>query len=55
MDFILNNLMDISGVIALAIIMFQRIAKLTPNETDNKIVEYVRKIASVFGLKVEDR
>jgi hypothetical protein len=46
---------EIAGIIALAIILFERIAKMTPNTTDNKILVFVRKVASVLGLKVEDK
>ena len=45
---------EIAGIVALLILVFDRIAKLTPTETDDKVVEAVYRIASVLGLRFED-
>lgn len=37
------------------VIFFDRIAKLTPTESDNKIVAYAYKVFAILGLKIEDR
>jgi hypothetical protein len=36
------------------LIFFDRLAKLTPNNTDNAIVEWMGKIFAVLGAKVPD-
>lgn len=36
------------------VLFFDRIAKLTPTESDNKIVEYAYKVFAILGLKVKD-
>lgn len=36
------------------VLLFDRIAKLTPTESDNKIVAYAYKIFAILGLKVPD-
>ena len=36
------------------VLLFDRIAKLTPTESDNKIVAYAYKIFAIIGLKVPD-
>lgn len=44
----------ILGVAAAFILFFDRLAKLTPSESDNKIVEFLYKIFAVLGVKVPD-
>ena len=44
-----------AGAIAAAILLFDRIAKITPTNTDNEILKIILKIATVLGIKVEDR
>lgn len=36
------------------VIFFDRIAKLTPTESDNKIVRVLYKVFAILGLKVPD-
>lgn len=36
------------------VLFFDRIAKITPTESDNKIVAYAYKLFAVLGLKVPD-
>lgn len=45
---------EISGVIALWVLAFDRLAKITPNNTDNQIIEWLAKIFAVLGVKVPD-
>ncbi len=58
MEYIVNNYGEILGTIAAFVLVCDRIAKLTPTEADNKIVEKVLKVVySIFaiaGLKVPD-
>lgn len=42
------------GVAAAFILAFDRLAKLTPTETDNKIVAAAQKLFALLGAKVED-
>lgn len=44
-----------AGIAASAIILFSRIARLTPNKTDNRLVKTVRKLARTLGLDIPDR
>jgi hypothetical protein len=54
-EFVTEQGVALAGVIALVIVLAERIALITPNTTDNKIVGVVRKIAEVVGLKFEDK
>lgn len=58
MEYIVANYGEILGTIAAFVLVCDRIAKLTPTETDNKILEKVLKVIygtfSVLGLKVPD-
>ena len=44
----------ILGVAAAFILFFDRLAKLTPSDSDNKIVALLQKIFAVLGVKVPD-
>ena len=52
--FITNHWVEISGVIALVILLAERIARLTPTETDDGIVKRLRAIARVLSIDVRD-
>ncbi len=54
MEWITANWAEIGVVIGGFIFVFDRIAKLTPTETDNKIVALLYKAASVLSIKVPD-
>ena len=43
------------GVVAAFVLAFDRLAKLTPTDADNKIVAGVYKVFAVLGIKVPDR
>jgi hypothetical protein len=42
------------GVAAAFVILFDRIAKLTPTKSDDKVVEWIYRITAILGLKVKD-
>ena len=42
------------GVAAAFVLAFDRLAKLTPTKTDDKIVSYAYKLFSVLGMRVKD-
>ena len=42
------------GAAAAFILFFDRLAKLTPTDKDNKIVAYAYKLFAILGLKVPD-
>lgn len=46
---------EIAGIAALAIIVFERIARLTPTQADDKALQWVRKAAKVLSIDVPDR
>ncbi len=50
MDFIIANWKDILTAVLSILGAFSIIAKLTPNKTDDKIINYLLKIINVFGL-----
>jgi hypothetical protein len=58
MEYIINNYGEILGTVAAFVLICDRIAKLTPTEADNKIVQKVLKVVysvfAILGLKVPD-
>lgn len=42
------------GALAFLVLFFDRLAKLTPTESDNKIVAIAYKLFAVLGVKVPD-
>ena len=49
-----QNWESVAGVAAAFILFFDRLAKLTPSNTDNMIVEFFNKLFSILGVKVPD-
>ena len=49
-----SNWMEVAGIFAAFVLVFDRIAKLTPTESDNKIVTLLYKVFAILGLKVPD-
>lgn len=45
---------EITGVAVAFVLAFEKLAKLTPTETDNKILGWLYKLFSVLGIKVKD-
>ena len=54
MEAFLANWETYAGVIAAFVLLMDRIAKLTPTETDNKWMKSLYKITAVLGVKVRD-
>lgn len=46
---------EIAGIVALGILFFERIARLTPTKSDDKIVQAVRKVAKALSIDLPDR
>ena len=43
-------LMKYAGVVALVVLLGERLARITPNTTDDKVVMYIRKALRVIGV-----
>ena len=54
MGWIMAHWMEIGVIAALAIPLGERIARPTPTETDDKILQSIRKIAMGVGLDFPD-
>lgn len=54
MEWFLSNYGEIAGTFAALILFFDRLAKLTPTDSDNKIVAMLYKLFAILGLKVPD-
>jgi hypothetical protein len=54
MGLFVANWVEVSGVIALVILIADRIAKLTPTKTDDAVMAIVNKIATVLAIRVKD-
>jgi len=39
-----------AGIVALVVLLGERLARLTPNKTDDKVIMYVRKALRVIGV-----
>lgn len=48
------NWAEIAGVAALAVLIFERVARLTPNKTDDKLVSFVRKLFNILSVNIPD-
>lgn len=51
---IMENWTEIAGVAAAFILMFDRLSKLTPTESDDKIVKNMYKLFYILGFRVRD-
>lgn len=54
MEWILNNPGEVAGIAALGISFFAAIAKATPTKTDDRILQWIQRVAAVLGLRVKD-
>lgn len=54
MDFTTGDLAVYAGVFAAVVVLGERIARITPTETDNNFFNWLRKLAMVFGIVVPD-
>lgn len=54
LELVTENWPQIAGVIAAVVLLAERIARLTPTETDNRVLRRVKKLADVIGINVPD-
>lgn len=54
MEWLIQNWEAIAGTAAVAILLAERIARLTPTETDNRWLKTVKRLADVIGINVPD-
>ncbi len=54
LDQLITNWETYAGVFAAFILLFDRVAKLTPTESDNKIVKTLYRVSAFLGVKVKD-
>ncbi len=54
MEWLTSNYGEILGTLAAFVLFFDRLAKLTPTDSDNKIVLFFYKLFAVLGVKVPD-
>lgn len=48
------DMAEISGGIAMLILLAERVARITPTKTDNRVLKVIRRVANVLGLNVPD-
>lgn len=53
-DLITNNWEWLAGTVALVLVLAERIVRLTPTQTDDKVLNVVRKFFAVVGLLPKD-
>ena len=53
-EYVTENWVALGVIVLAGITLFERIALLTPTTSDNKVVEYLYKVAAILGFKVED-
>lgn len=44
----------IAGIVAFAMLAADKIVKITPTKTDDKILQWVRKVARMIAIDVKD-
>jgi hypothetical protein len=49
-----ENYAEIAGIVALSVLVFDRLAKLTPSTKDDAILAWIYKIFAVLGWKVPE-
>lgn len=54
MEWILTNYGEVAGIIALFVLTFDRLSKLTPTGSDDKIVAMLYRIFTILGVRVPD-
>lgn len=54
MEWFISNYGDAAGALAALVLFFDRLAKLTPTDSDNKVVTMAYRIFAVLGLKFPD-
>lgn len=54
MDWLIEHWMEIAGVAAAFVLLFDRLAKLTPTLKDDQVVSTLYRLFAVLGIKVRD-
>ena len=54
MDWLIENWASVAGIAAAVVLVFDRLAKLTPTNSDNAWVERLQRLFALIGLKVSD-
>lgn len=54
MDAILNYVVVYGGVAAIFVLAFDRLSKLTPSESDDKVVAFLYRVFTILGVRVPD-
>jgi hypothetical protein len=54
LDAVIENWPQIAGVLAAVVLLAERVARLTPTETDNRVLRKVKQLADVVGINVPD-
>jgi hypothetical protein len=54
LEFITEHWPQIAGVLAAVVLLAERVARLTPTKTDNRILRRIKKAADVIGINVPD-
>lgn len=54
LEYIIANWEEVFGVVALFVLAFDRLAKLTPTRKDDRVVSNIYRLFAVLGLKVKD-
>jgi hypothetical protein len=54
LEYVQTNWMEISVIAGIVIVLASRVAKLTPTQTDDKVVAALRKLALVLSIDVPD-
>ncbi len=55
MEWFIENYGAVAGAAAAFVLLFDRIAKLTPTKKDDEVVSNLYRLFAVLGLKVKDR
>jgi hypothetical protein len=54
LELVTENWPQIAGVVAAVVLLAERVARLTPTKTDNRILRRIKKAADVIGINVPD-
>lgn len=54
MELFTSHWNEIAGVVAAFILFFDRLSKLTPTNSDNKILNVFYRIFTILGVRVPD-
>lgn len=43
-----------AGIVSAAVLLFARIARMTPNDTDNEVLKVIRKVSRALGVDIPE-